>query len=53
MVFCLMNRDIHSTVPGVKNAAEIEEIAGCVNLSPIPLEHLDRLRGVYSTGFPT
>jgi aryl-alcohol dehydrogenase-like predicted oxidoreductase len=27
MVFCLMNRDIDTTVPGVKNVAEMEEIA--------------------------
>jgi hypothetical protein len=26
MVFCLMNRDIATTVPGVKNVAEIEEL---------------------------
>src|SRR2546426_4861958 len=30
MVFCLMNRDIATTVPGVKNVAEIEELVGCV-----------------------
>ncbi len=51
MVFCLMNPDIHTTVPGVKNMSEIEEIAGCVDLSPIPPEHLERLRELYSRGF--
>ena len=51
MVFCLMNRDIDTTVPGVKNVAETEEIAGCADLPPIPAEHLDRLRQLYQTGF--
>ena len=35
MIFCLMNLGIHTTVPGVKNVAEIDEIAGCVDLPPI------------------
>ena len=35
MVFSLMNRDIDTTVPGVKNAAEAEETARCVDLPPI------------------
>ena len=51
MVFCLMNWDIHTTVPGVKNVAEIEEIAACVDLPPIPPEHLLRLQELYSRGF--
>ncbi len=51
MVFCLMNRDIHTTVPGVKDVGEIEEIAGCADLPPIPLHHLDRLRELYARGF--
>ena len=51
MVFCLMNRDIHTTVPGVKNVAEIEEIAECVDLPPIPPEHMERLRELYGRGF--
>ena len=51
MVFCLMNQDIHTTVPGVKNTAEAEEIAGCVNLPPIPEHHLSRLRELYSRDF--
>ena len=51
MVFCLMNRDIHTTVPGVKDIGEIEEIAGCADLPPIPLHHLDRLRELYARGF--
>jgi len=51
MVFCLMNLDIHTSVPGVKNVAEIEEIAGCVDLPPIPPEHMERLGVLYSQGF--
>ena len=51
MVFCLMNRDIHTTVPGVKNVSEIEEIAGCVDLPHISSEHLERLRELCNLGF--
>lgn len=51
MVFCLMNPDIHSTVPGVKNRAEAEETAACVDLPPIPPEHLERLRALYENDF--
>jgi len=51
MVFCLMNRDIHATVPGVKNVAEIEELAGCIDLPPIPPRHLARLRRLYARDF--
>jgi len=51
MVFCLMNPDIHTTVPGVKNTAEAEEIAGSVDLPPIPEHHLSRLRELYSRNF--
>ena len=51
MVFSMMNADIHSTVPGVKNAAEAEEIARCADLPPIPEEHLRRLRELYERDF--
>ena len=51
MVFCLMNPDIHTTVPGVKNVAEAEETAGCVDLPPIPPEHLARLQALYKNDF--
>ncbi len=51
MVFSLMNRDIDSTVPGVKNAAEAEEIARCTDLPPISGERLARLRELYETDF--
>jgi aryl-alcohol dehydrogenase-like predicted oxidoreductase len=51
MVFCLMNRDIDTTVPGVKNVAEIEEIAGRIDLPPIPPHHIGRLRELYARGF--
>ena len=51
MVFSLMNRDIHSTVPGVKNATEAEETAHCVDLPPISEAHLHRLRELYERDF--
>ena len=51
MVFCLMNRDIHTTVPGVKNQTEAEEIARCIDLAPIPPAHMTRLRELYGKGF--
>ncbi|MDE2786078.1 MAG: aldo/keto reductase [Chloroflexota bacterium] len=51
MVYCLMNRDIHTTVPGVKNRAEAEETAACVDLPPIPPEHLARLQELYENDF--
>jgi aryl-alcohol dehydrogenase-like predicted oxidoreductase len=51
MVFCLMNWDIDTTVPGVKNVAEMEEIVGCIDLPPIPPPHLTRLRELYARGF--
>ncbi len=51
MVFSLMNRDIDTTVPGVKNTAEAEEIARCVELPPIPKAHLQRLRELYERDF--
>ena len=51
MVFCLMNRDIHTVVPGVKNTIEAEETAASVDVPPIPEHHLERLRGLYRKGF--
>ena len=51
MVFSMMNRDIHSTVPGVKNAEESEEIAACVDLPPIPDDHLRQLKELYERDF--
>ena len=51
MVFSMMNREIDTTVPGVKNAAEAEEIARCADLPPIPEEHLARLRELYERDF--
>ena len=51
LVFCLMNEDIHTTIPGVKNQSEAEEIAGCINLPPFSTEQLTRLRELYENGF--
>ena len=51
MVFSLMNQDIHTTVPGVKNTEEAEETARCIDLPPIPPEHLARLKTLYENDF--
>lgn len=51
MVFCLMNRDIDTTVPGLKNVAEIEELSACIDLPPISASHLERLQALYARGF--
>jgi aryl-alcohol dehydrogenase-like predicted oxidoreductase len=51
MVFCLMNRDLATIVPGVKNVAEMEELVACVALPPIPPPHLTRLWALYARGF--
>lgn len=51
MVFCLMNPNLHTTVPGIKNATEAEEIARCPTLPPIPDEHLAQLAALYRRDF--
>ncbi len=51
MVFCLMNREIHTTVPGVKNQAEAEETARCIDLAPFTPAQMTRLKGLYDKGF--
>jgi L-glyceraldehyde 3-phosphate reductase len=50
-LFSLMNRDIHTTVPGVKNQAETEEMAGCSDLEPFSTAQLARLTELYNKGF--
>ena len=50
-IFCLMNRNIHTTVPGVKNQAETEEMARCIAMDPIGPAHMTRLRELYFKGF--
>lgn len=51
MVFCLMNQDIDTTVPGVKNVAEIEELTSCLDLPPISPSQLERVNALYARGF--
>ena len=51
MVFCLMNPNLHTTVPGIKNAAEAEEIARSPDLPPIPDNHLAQLAELYQQDF--
>jgi len=50
-IFCLMNRDIHTTVPGVKNQAETEEMAGCIDLPDFSPAQMARLQELYLKGF--
>lgn len=50
-LFSLMNRDIHSTVPGVKNQAETEEMAGCSDMAQFSPAQLARLTELYKKGF--
>ena len=40
-VFIMPNWDIHTTVPGVRNRAQAEDIVGCVDLGYIPQAHSD------------
>ena len=51
MVFSMMNQDIDTTVPGVKNAAEAEEISRCIDLPALSETHLQRLRELYEKDF--
>ncbi len=51
LVFCLMNRDVHTTVPGVKNQAETEEIASCIDLPHFSSAQMTHLRELYDRGF--
>ena len=51
LVFCLMNRDVHTTVPGVKNQAETEEIASCIDLPHFSSSQMTYLRELYDRGF--
>ena len=51
MVFCLMNPNLHTTVPGIKNATEAEEIARSPALPPIPDNHLAQLGELYRRDF--
>jgi L-glyceraldehyde 3-phosphate reductase len=50
-VYCLINEDIHTTVPGVKNVAETEEMAGCIDLTPFSPAQMARLGELYNKGF--
>ncbi len=50
-VFCLMNEDIHTTVPGVKNQAETEEMAACIDLDAFSPAQMTRLGELYNKAF--
>ena len=51
MIYSLMNPNIHTTVPGIKNTPEAEETARCPDLPPIPPAHLARLDELYQCDF--
>lgn len=54
--YCLDNPDIATVVPGVKNVAEVEEAAACVDLPPIDPEQLaalDRTWAQYQAAIPS
>jgi len=50
-VYCLMNEDIHTTVPGVKNQAETEEMAACIDLDAFSPAQMARLGELYNKAF--
>ena len=50
-VFCLMNEEIHTTVPGVKNQAETEEMAACIDLDAFSPAQMTRLVELYNKAF--
>jgi len=50
-VFCLMNEDIHTTVPGVKSQAETEEMAACIDLEAFSPAQMTRLGELYNKAF--
>jgi aryl-alcohol dehydrogenase-like predicted oxidoreductase len=49
--FCLMNRSISTIVPGVKNAAEIAEAAGCSDARPLTKSEMRRIDELYRNNF--
>lgn len=51
MLFVRMNADIHTQVPGVKNAAEVEEATEVVAMPPFTPEELSLLVARYQRGF--
>ena len=46
-----MNEDIHTTVPGVKNEAETEEVAACIDLDAFSPVQMTRLVELYNKAF--
>jgi len=50
-IFCLMNEGISTIVPGVKNAAEIEEAARCSGAELLTPEELRRIDELYCQNF--
>ena len=51
IVFCLMNKELHTVVAGAKNVAEIEETASAVELPPFSEAEMQRLHELYMHNF--
>ena len=49
--FCLDDPRIATVVPGVKNLAELEEIAACSELPPLDRQNLAALQQMYQRNF--
>lgn len=50
-IFCLMNPDIATIIPGVKNTSEIEEAAACSGARPLSKADLARIAELYQRDF--
>jgi L-galactose dehydrogenase len=51
MVFCLMNKELHTVVAGAKKVVEIEELVNAANLPPMSSADIYRLNELYMHNF--
>lgn len=49
--YCLDNPAIATVVPGVKNVAEVEEVAACADLPPLAAQDIEILERLYARNF--